>query len=159
MRILLTIIIILVLIGAIAYMWAKRTFDKITFLPPTLSESLKGLTMATISGQTISLPLTFHIKNESNSSIPFGITSASLSYNGNLIAETTDNSSYFLPANSILSVTKLVNFTLNDDAKALLALKIQGGHPVIEYEIHASIFGIPLDKIPFMPPIKDTITW
>jgi LEA14-like dessication related protein len=159
MKILFTILIILALLGAIAYMWATRTWSKITFSPPTLDENIQGLTLATISGQTISLPLTIHIANASTSSIPFSSITAQLLYKGTVIAETADANSYTLPANGNLTITDTVNITLNDAAKALFVDKVSGNHPVIDYAITAKVYGIPLDKIPFFPPIKSSFTW
>ena len=158
----------LVILGVLALLvfvfvipWGKKVWDKITFSQPRLEAlDLQGLSLADLAniaftGQTkeVTAVLGMDIKNENNFSIPFSNLRAQLFYQDVLIAETTDNRSYTVPANGSLAFSNPVKIILNNAGGQLLIEKASGRQPIIDYKINANVFGIPL------PSIKNKMPW
>lgn len=164
-QILLWVLAILAVLALIIYFlvvpWATKVWDRITFSVPRLQGlDMKGLTLADIANiafsgeeREVDAQLGMDIKNENNFSIPFSKVRAKLFYEGQLIAETTDNASHLVPANGVLPLSNLVKIRLNDAGGRIVIDKLQGKTPVIDYVIDANVYGIPL------PSIKNNFTW
>lgn len=152
-KILLVILIIIVIIAIVIFVKGKNAYDKITFTKPTLKQDIQALAAANLSGNTLSLPLPFIIKNDNNFSILFSSVNAELLYNGNVIGKSNDAGWHTIPANGSLSLAPVIDFSINDAVKNLFIQKIQGGHPAIDYVITMKVFGIPI------PSIKDNFIW
>lgn len=164
-RILLWVLAILAVLALVIYFlvvpWATKVWDRITFSLPRLQGlDLKGLTLQDIINiaftggeKEVEAQLGMDIKNENGFSIPFSKVKAKLFYEGQLIAETTDNASHLVPANGALALSNPVKIRLNDAGGRLVIEKLQGKTPVIDYEINANVYGVGL------PTIKKNFTW
>lgn len=141
--------------------WATKVWDRITFSVPQLQDlDLKGLNLQDLAniaftGQAkeVNARLGMDIKNENDFAIPFSKVKAKLLYNDQVIAETQDNASHLVPANGTLSLSNVVDIILNNAGGQLLIDKLSGKTPVIDYEINANVYGLPL------PSIKNNFTW
>ena len=139
--------------------WAKDIWDKVTFTPYFVKADLKGLNLqdvqALLAGEerTIEAILGMEIKNESNSSITISGLKAKLYYLGTPLAETSDElaeTKYVIEANNVnnpLQITDSVTIHLNKAGARLLADKIAGNKPRIDYTIDLSVLGIPIGKV------------
>lgn len=164
-KILLWVLVILAALALLIYFlvvpWAKKIWDRITFSVPRLQGlDLKGLTLADITSiafsgeeKQVDAQLGMDIKNENNFSIPFSNIKAKLFYDNELIAETTDDASHTVPANGIFPLSNLVNIHLNGAGGRMLIDKLQGKTPMIDYEVSANVFGVPIKNI------KNNFTW
>lgn len=163
LKIIVWIVVILAVLGIIAFFLGKNAWDKLTFGKPTLQGldlqglSLNDLANIALAGQskTVTATVIMDIKNDNSFAIPFSSIKASFSYKGTVIAETTDNSSHTVPANGILSLPNNINIILNNAGGALLIEKLKGNHPQIDYEVDLKVFGIPVS---LFYPIKDSFT-
>lgn len=164
-KILLWILAILAVLALVIYFlvipWATKVWDRITFSKPYVQDwDLKGTTLADLADiafqgaeKEVDVQLGMDIKNDNSFSIPFSKVKAKLFYDNQLIAETTDNASHLVPANGVLSLSNLVKIKLNGAGGTMVIDKLQGKTPVINYEIDANVYGIPL------PTIKNNFTW
>lgn len=150
-------------------LWAKDIWDKIKFTPYFVSADFKGLNLKDVqdilaSGQTkqIDAVLGMEIINESNTPITFSGLKAKLYYKGILIAETSPvlaNQKFTAQANNVnapLQVTDSVTVTLSQATANLLAEKLTGTKPKIDYTIEISIYSIPVLK---WFPIRNSFEW
>lgn len=163
LKIVVWIVVILVVLGIIAFTWGKSAWDKIDFGKPRLEGldlqglSLNDLANIALAGQskTVTATVVMDIKNDNGFSIPFSSIKAQLSSKGVVIAQTTDTSAHTVPANGILSLSDNVDIILNNAGGALLIEKLKGNHPQIDYEVDLKVFGIPVS---LFYPIKDSFT-
>ena len=152
-KILLLILVIIVIIALVIFTKGKAAYDKISFSKPTFQAALESISQAIVSGNTLSFPLPFNIKNDNNFSIIFSSINAELTYGGTVIGTTNDPGWHTIPANSTFPFAPIFNLSINDAVKNLLAAKIQGAHPSIDYTITLKVFGIAI------PSITDSFTW
>lgn len=151
------IVVLAILAFAVIIPWGKGVWDKITFsVPKPLALDLKGLTLddlkkIALSGgsRQVILTLATDIKNENNFSITFSNIKLKILYKGDLIAETTDNSSYTVPANASITVTSAVNIILNGSGIKMLIEKAVTGKTSVDSETSVRVYGIPLPKISY----------
>lgn len=148
------IIAILLLISVPLGLWyGKKSYDKITFTKPSLNQDIQAILQTNVSDDTISVPLPFNINNENNFPVEFSSINAQLLYSGELIGESNDAGWHTIPKNGTLPYAPVVNITINDAVKSLLAQKIKGVHPSLDYVINLKVFGVPI------PSVKGTLTW
>lgn len=164
------VLIILVVIGIAFgimqyYKW-KQIWEKITFSKPIPTAlDLKGVTVADLvnigfggENREIQTTLKMFITNDSDTEITFNNFRIVLSYNGQIITQTTDtlyNTNFILPANGVLPVQDTVNISVNR-AVEFLKEKLMGGIPIVKYKVDLSVYGIPVGRI---YPIQGSFEW
>ena len=164
--ILIVLVIIGIAFGIMQYYKWKAIWEKITFSKPIPTAlDLKGLTLADLvnigfggGDRNIQTTLKMLITNDSDTEITFNHFRIVLSYNGQIITQTTDtlyNTTYILPTNGVLPVEDTVNISLNR-AGAFLKEKLIGGFPIVGYKVDLSVYGIPIGKI---YPIEGSFEW
>lgn len=164
-KILLWVLAILAILALLIYFfaipWFTKIWDNITFSTPYPQDlNLNGLTLNDLAniaftGQTkeVNARIGMDIKNENDFAIPFSKVKATLLYNDQVIAETSDNASHLVPANGTFAFSNVVNILLNNAGGQLLIDKLSGKTPVIDYVVNANVYGIPL------PSIKNSFPW
>ena len=164
------ILIVLVLIGIgysvhLYYKW-KDIWEKITFSKPIPTAlDLQGLGLSDLLNLSLGKPiknisagLEMYITNDSDTEISFNNLRVTISYKGQIITQTSDtlyNTNYVLPAGGVEKVSDTININSNAAAE-FLEEKILGGHPVVDYKVDLSVYGIPIGKI---YPIEGSFTW
>ncbi len=146
------VILVIVLIGYIAYRYIKRGWQNVKFRVYFKSADLSGITLQDlISGvlvgtaKTIPVVIGDDIQNDNNYDITFSGLKAKLSYNGVVFVETSSNlesKEFTLKANSELSISDSTTFTLNKASLSLLKDKLSGGSPRIDFAVKVRVYGI-----------------
>lgn len=159
------VIVILVLIAAAAIL-GMRIWKKINFKPYFKSVDLSSVSLNDIpnlliqgTSKEIKAVVGADITNENNFSIPFSNLKIKLLYNGNTIAETSEelkNTSFVLPSKKdggMLPISDAINIIFDTSSLQILKTKLTGGKPIINYSVGMNISGIPI------PTIENTFTW
>jgi len=130
LKIFLWILLVLAVLAAIAFFWAKNAIDKIAFSAPVLTGlDLKGITLNDLAKialegtqKEVQATLAMGISNSNNFSIPFGNLGFTMYYNGTIIAQTSPslyNKKFVLPANGSVAISDTINIVLNTEGAKL----------------------------------------
>lgn len=150
MRILISIVIVLLLVGLLV-MEGMKAWNRIIF-----KFNFKGIDLATINldslaatGQTSGrLLLGITITNNNPFAIPFDKMKVWLYYDNTLIAESSGNlyaQSYSLaPNGGQVDVTDYVNVHLNSASAKLVKEAVSKQNPKVNYTVKINVFGIAL---------------
>jgi len=148
MRILSTIILV-ILILVLIYIQSRLIVDRVKF-----KFSFRGVNLASLNlsnfiniGQTsVNTSLGLNIKNENNFSIRFSNLKTWLYYDGNLVAETSEDllsKSFIIPSKGQLDVVDNVNMYVNLTSTKLIQQVLSHRSPTVEYTVNVNIYGIP----------------
>lgn len=139
MRAFLIILLILVVLGFIAFRWGKSVFDKFAF-----NISFKGVDLQSILNGTgfTQVDLTVSIDNKNNFSVPVTGFYAEIFYNNNLLAKSTNSGQQFvIPANGNVTVSHSVTVGLTNDAIDIAGKLISKQSIPFTYKIKATLWG------------------
>lgn len=142
------IIAIVILVIVLIYIRLKMIYNRITFEFGFRGADISNLDINKLlsGGQTdATIKMSARIVNRNNFDITFSDLQAWLSYEGLVIAQTSEDLSkqkITVPKNSAMDVVDNVRILLNKSSVKLLKELATGGSPKVQYTVKLRIFGI-----------------
>lgn len=144
------IIAIIILVIILLYIWFRMIYDRITFEFGFRGADVSNLDINALllGGQTdATIKMSAKAVNKNNFDITFSDLRAWLTYEGLVIAQTSEElakQKITVPKNSAAEVVDNVKILLNRSAVKLLKEVVLKKSPKVQYTVKLKIFGIPV---------------
>ena len=150
------IIVVIALALYLLYSWVKKGWDKVSFKVYFKSADLSGITLADLvagvltGGKNVNVVIGADITNGNTYQIVFSGLKVKLSYQGTVIAETSEglaSKKFIVPANGTLQIQDNATVILNKSGINILKEKIGGNGSTITYTVNVRVFGISIPMV------------